>query len=282
MAGYRIWIIIGMTVLNSSCDKNNNADPKAVFDSIPVSHMVQPMIIEASGIAPSNANPGHLWVHEDSGTPNQLFLVKSDGNVQKKIHLKGITNRDWEDMALVNNRVYIAETGDNGEVYTDYAFYHFAEPGLATDTVFSIDTIRFSYPDGSHDAEAFLVDKDLKFIYIITKRDNPSRIYKLSFPYTSVMQAEFLGVLPYTGVTSCTQSTDGKEIMVRTYTGIFYYNRLGSQSIPQAMANGFTSLKHKAEPQGEAICFSLDGSGFYTLSEKAFASQADLNYYKRN
>ena len=163
-----------------ACKKNNSSvAADFIFDSIPTSKPLLPLIAEISGIADSKINPGNLWGQEDSGNPNQIHLVKNDGTVIKKIWLKNIVNRDWEDMALVNNEIYIAEIGDNALLYPDYFFYKFAEPLAAIDTVTTIETIRFTYSDGKHDAEAFVVDAATKNIYIITKNDNPSKIYRL-------------------------------------------------------------------------------------------------------
>jgi hypothetical protein len=35
------------------------------------------------------------------------------------------------------------------------------------------------------------------------------------------------------------------------------------------------------EPQGEAVSFALDGSGFFTVSEKGFANSVNINFYNR-
>jgi hypothetical protein len=184
-------------------------------------------------------------------------------------------------MALVDGQIYIAETGDNSQVYPDYLFYKFPEPTQATDTVKNIETIRFTYPDGPHDAEAFLVDPVTKDIFIITKRDVPSRIYKLAFPYGATNVVTPAGNLDYAGVVSAALSPDGNEIIVKTYTDLYHYKKSSSQSIAQALQGDTTLIKYIAEPQGEAISFAADNSGFYTLSEKGFASYVNLNFYKR-
>jgi hypothetical protein len=40
-------------------------------------------------------------------------------------------------------------------------------------------------------------------------------------------------------------------------------------------------LPYQAEPQGEAISFAVNNSGYYTISEKALSSMVKLYYYKR-
>jgi hypothetical protein len=263
----------------------DDSDPTQtlLFDTIPVVHSVIPVINEGSGIADSKANPGFLWVEEDSGNPPWLYLLGHDGNVLKTIYIKGATNRDWEDMCLAGDTIYVADIGDNNAKDTEYYFYRFAEPLSSVDTVTNFDVIPFKYPDGSHDAEAFLIDPQTKDIYIITKRDNPSRIYKLSFPYSiaSVNATTFVGTLPYSFVTSACISQDGKEIIVKIYSALYYYQLQQGQSISQALQNNYITLPYKMEPQGEAITFAQDNSGYFTLSEKGLATSVNLYFYPR-
>ena len=254
-----------------------------IFDSLPTGYVLSPTISEISGIADSKVNPGYVWGQEDSGNPPQLYLIQHNGVVQKRVYLKGVTNRDWEDMALAGNDIYIAETGDNGRVYSEYCFYRFPEPSASTDTVNTIEKIRFVYEDGAHDAESFLVDPVSKDIYIFTKRDNPSLLFKLDYPYslTDVNTARKVGSLPYTSIVSADITDDGKEVLVKNYSAIYYYKRVANETIEQALAKPYSTLSYKVEPQGEAISFAQDGSGFFTISEKAFWNNVQLYFYKR-
>jgi hypothetical protein len=265
----------------ASCKRGGqNADPE-LFDKVPTEQKLLPVINEVSGIADSKINVGYLWTQEDGGNPPRLMLVHHDGTVSKSIYLKGVTNRDWEDIALVGNEIYIAETGDNGQAYADYAFYRINEPAIATDTVDHVQAIRFVYPDGSHDAEAFLVDPVTKDIFIITKRDLPSRVYKLSYPYQQNNTLSFIENLSFTGVTSAALSVDGKEILVKNYNTVYYYHHQSTEPVSQSLLSPYKLIPVKSEPQGEALCFAQDGSGFYTLSEKASAPEVQLYFYHR-
>ncbi len=270
----------------SACD-NDKPAPKpelALFSATPAVKPVTPIINEVSGIADSKINPGKLWAHEDSGRPLKLHLLNHDGTVIKKIHLKGTNNRDWEDMALAGSDIFIGDIGDNNRAYADYSFYQFPEPSAAVDTVKDSKRIRFKYPDGSRDAEAFLIDPVTKDIYIITKQDDPARIYKLTSPYdyNSVNAATLVGTLKYTGIVSAALAPDGKEILLKTYTSIYHYPLKAGETIPAALQQTFTQIPYQTEPQGEAIGFAADNSGFFTLSEKGLATEVQLYFYKRN
>ena len=264
------------------CQKNHQSFVTLpVFDSVPSTKALNPLVNEISGIADSKMNPGYLWGQEDSGNPSQLYLISHEGSISKKLHLAGVLNRDWEDIALVNGDIYIAETGDNANAYNNYKFYKFPEPLANADTVTNIETINFTYPDGSHDAEAFLVDASSRNIYIITKSDNPSKIYLLNYPYNAANNLVLLvGSLPYTGVVSAASSAN--EIIIKTYTNLFYYTHVKDETIERSLQKPYTTLPYVIEPQGEAVSFAINNSGFYTLSEKGFAPTVALYFYKRN
>jgi len=285
-------LMIFLLVLVVACQKTSS-DTRVTegFEDSPVAKPLNPGILdEASGIADSKANPGYLWVQQDSGNPNNIALLSHDGIFLKSIKINATTNRDWEDMALANgpvagtNYIYLADTGDNSLVSPEYFIYRFAEPASATSVVPDCDKITFQYPDGSHDAEAILVDNVTKDIYIITKQDMPSRVYKLPYPQstTSINTATLSGSLAFTGVTSAATSTDGKEILIKTYNSIWYWKKTTGQSLEQTLAGSPIALSYQFEPQGEAICFKNDNSGFFTLSERpSLIVSVNLNFYKR-
>ena len=251
------------------------------FDSVPISHVLQPMINEISGIAESEKNSGYIWGHEDSGSPAQLYLIGKDGKVLKKIAIKGAMNRDWEDICLVNGHLYIGDIGDNNSIHGTYYFYKIPEPVSSIDTVDVFEKISFQYPDGNHDAEAFLVDPVTEDIFIITKRDNPSKLYKLSHGYstTEINKAVFVTNINTTGIVSAALSKDASSLLLKSYFTVSLYRKAKTSSISSFFNLKPTNVYYKLEPQGEAICFSFSDGGFYTLSEKGFGSNVLLYYY---
>jgi len=279
-------LMTGLTACKQNHDNGNSVGFASTPQEYPVSDV---KLIEGSGIADSKANPGYLWVEQDSGNPPDLTLLQHNGTVLKSIHLANAVNRDWEDMVLSTGPtpgkqyLYIAETGDNLLVYDDYAIYRLEEPTAATDTVQQVDKITFFYPDGSHNAEAILVDPDTKDIYIITKTDLHSKLFKLTYPYstTKMNSVEEVGSLPYNYAVSAALSPNGRELVVKTYGAIYYYPRTAGETIVQTLSKKYSSLPYQPEPQGEAIVFDNNDSGYYTLSEKGLASSVKLYFYKR-
>jgi DNA-binding beta-propeller fold protein YncE len=274
----------------SACKPNHDNSTAGYASTPQVFPVSDARLVEASGIADSKANPGYLWVEQDSGNPPDITLLQHNGTVLKTVHLAGVENRDWEDIALAagpqpgKQYLYLAETGDNLLVHSDYAIYRFEEPAAATDTIKQVDKIAFFYPNGSHNAEAILVDPDTKDIYIITKTDLKSKVFKLSYPYstTTMNKVEELGSLPYNYVVSAAISPSGKEVVVKKYDAIYDYPRTPGETIMQTLSKQPVNLPYQVEPQGEAIVFDNNDTGYYTISEKAPASSVKLYFYKRN
>lgn len=284
--GLFLLLMTGLT----ACKQNHDAGNTAGYVSTPLEYTISDVkLIEASGIADSKANPGYLWVEQDSGNPPDLTLLQHNGTVLKSVHLANAVNRDWEDMVLGEGPtagkqyLYIAETGDNFLRYDDYAIYRLEEPAAVTDTVQQVDRIAFMYPDGSHNAEAILVDPGTKDIYIITKTDLHSKLFRLKYPYSTVEmnQVEEVGTLPYNYAVSAAISPNGRELVVKTYDAIYAYPRAAGETIVQTLSKKYSSLPYQVEPQGEAIVFDNNDSGYYTLSEKGLASSVKLYFYKR-
>ena len=279
-----------------SCSKSD-PDPVPVpnngerFSSDPLSYVLTRPLPEASGIADSKSFSDHLWVLEDSGNPPELFLLKHEGFVTDSFMLDGATNRDWEEVALGKgpddgvNYLYVGDIGDNDLQYSSYIIYRMPEPTTFSDVITGYDSIKFEYPDGSHDAEAFLIDDNSKDIFVITKRDPASKIYRIPFPQDTqnMNQAEFVADLGFTGVVGSSLSFSGTEIILKTYTNLFYYSRKAKEGLAVTLAKVPTdTLTYQLEPQGEAVAIANNNSGFFTLSEKGMVNTIpNLLFYRR-
>ena len=140
---------------------------------------------EVSGIAISMHDSNKFWVHNDSGNPAELFLIDSTGSVQRSIKLKGVFNRDWEDICTfkLNESAYICvgDVGDNVGRHKEYWLYFVKEPDFdqeqsaaTASTKPSVETsdfqkIKFRYEDGPKNCEAFAWDASSKGILLAEK-----------------------------------------------------------------------------------------------------------------
>lgn len=252
---------------------------------------------EASGLAWSRNNRGFLWTHQDNGNENHLFLLDSkSGEIMATYRIQGIDNRDWEDMEIApgpldgHSYLYIGDTGDNKAVYGSYTIYRFEEPhfeesqrGEITDLEVEVDQINYRYPGRNHDVEALMVDPLTKDIYLVTKRDARAVLYVA--PYPQMLEEEITvlkgGEFSFWAVTAATVSEDGREILIKNYDQIFYWQRQDNEPLVEALARAPLAAPYSsAEPQGEAVCFD-DKGGYYTLSELSMGVKPVLYYYGR-
>ncbi len=210
--------------------------------------------------------------------------------------IPNFANRDWEELAIGpgpkdnTSYLYIGDIGDNNAKTDILQIYRLPEPANLQTPVTQVERINFRYPDGDRDAEAMFVDPLTKDIYIISKREPNVHLYRLAYPQNinEVTVAEAYGEMPSFGdglpgyVTGAAISPDGSEILVRTYSGVFYWKRNAGQTIADALQHGILrQLPYRQEPQGEAVCFDKDAKGYFTISEKGNASAVNLYYYAK-
>ena len=71
----------------------------------------------------------------------------------------------------------------------------------------------------------------------------------------------------------------GLEVLVKTYTSVYYWSR--GSGAETRFAHPSITLPYAFEPQGEAIAWAADSSGYYTVSEEARSIPATLYFYPR-
>lgn len=252
-------------------------------------------IREASGLVASVNNPGMLWVHNDGGNSSDIFLLNAQGEIKCTVHLPGIKNRDWEDIAIGagpgegRQYIYIAEIGDNKAVYDFKYLYRIEEPhipeGVRDTTLHQVDQITFNLSDGQRDTETLMIDPVFKNMYVLSKWERGVNLYRLPNPVstTDTLIAErVLQNLPFNLIVGGDISQNGQEILLKSYDNVYYWKRVAGESFEDVLKRLPEKLLYKAEPQGESIAFALDGTGYYTLSEKERKGPPQtLYFYKR-
>jgi len=252
---------------------------------------------EVSGLVA--ATQGHLWTHNDSGDGPHVYALALDGTLLATYAVRGETFRDVEDIAAGpgpdpgKRYLFIADVGNNrahdGEPRASVTVFRVPEPRLP-DTVpeekivIDADALVLVYPDAAHDVETLLVDPLTGDLYLCTKRDPESRVYRLPKPGPgpSRYDLEFVGTFLPTGNTAGDVSPDGRHILIKTYVGIVHFERDPEKPLWQALVGvtGKNLPGYVMEPQGEAIAFDLAGTGFYTLSEVRGRSKVPLYHYR--
>ncbi len=250
-----------------------------VFDSrITAGKLETSFIKEASGLDASLTHPGYFWTHNDSGDDPEIFLISESAIFQMKITLDNTQNRDWEDIAVSRdirtgkNLIYVGEIGDNLAKFEEYKIHIFEEPSqIGAGNILNeyYQTITYNYPDGPRDAETLLVEPSSGDIYIVSKRESEVGIYRIKYPYEyeKIITAEKLGVIPFSSIVAGDIATDGKSILLKDYTMVYYWDIRENDSIYQTLTRTPYKTPYVTEPQGEAVCWDITNKAFYTLSE---------------
>lgn len=276
------------------------AFPQEFGSRIDMGRIESDAITEASGIAASRKNPGVLWTHNDSGGQNRIFAFDTHGKNLGIYVIAGIQNRDWEDIAVGpgpidgEQYVYIGDIGDNSARYDNKYIYRIREPRVdttrtPTDTVITeADRLVFQYPDGNRDAETLMVDPPTGDIYVVSKREDKVHVYRAPYPQnfhshptTHTDTLEHVTTLNFWAAVGGDISASGSEILIKSYKKIDYWHREPEQVLWQALQQNPEQVPYFQEPQGEAVCWAADGSGYFTLSEERNNRPAHLYFYPR-
>ncbi len=232
--------------------------------AIPSAEISHPPVDEVSGLVRSSTYPGVFWAHNDSGDVARIFALRADGSVLMPayerdrfqvggaaffkapwpgIRVHNAANIDWEDIALSDGYLYIADLGNNGNARRDLGVYVVPEPSPeATADVRALRFLPVRYPEQQHfpavrwhyDCEALFVDAGR--LYFLTKHRRPgeiagwesgTRLYRLDTDYTErdnvlTLVGEHAGVAL---ATAADLSPDGTRLAVLTYPRIWVFER---------------------------------------------------------
>ena len=234
---------------------------------------------EVSGVVASGLSADRFWVHNDSGDAPRLYAIDGQGALLQTLELTGITARDWEDLALGPGPeegqpyLYAADIGDNQSARASITVHRIEEPAVGMGYVASssFDSLVLTYPDGAHNAETLLVDPRDGSLLIVTKEaGGTAELYSTDYfgPGSQARELVYRGQAVVTETaTGGDVSRDGTAIVIRGYGGVHGWTLEDSQSLWSALASSPCSLTSVGEPQGEAIGFLADGSGYLTISE---------------
>ncbi|MDZ4700979.1 MAG: hypothetical protein SH809_14825, partial [Rhodothermales bacterium] len=141
-----------------------------------------------------------------------------------------------------------------------------------------------TYPDGPHNSETLMVDPATGDLYIVTKSSGRQAVYRapLAPAGGAAFVLERVGEVALRGSVSLTQravagdiSPSGRWSLVKSYDVVYRYEA----GLDPWYADTPEAMPYVPEPQGEAIAWAADESGYFTLSEEAGGVPAILYYY---
>ncbi len=246
-------------------------------------------LAEASGAAPSQANPGLFWTIGDSGNPPDLLAIDTTGMLKARFTLLNTPNVDWEAVAVGpcprGTCVYVGDVGDNSERRAEVTIHRVVEPtvvGQARVNIGSVESLRLRYPKQSHDVEAMAVTSDGTVLLVTKGRSFGVLLYQVTASAWNdggtvvATLLDSLSIEPSGGngrlVTDMALNAQGTRVAVRTYRDLFIFDRATSGSLKPVLACDIFGR----EPQGEGVAWLPDGR-LLLVSERGFFKQGTVN-----
>ncbi len=236
-------------------------------------------IPELSGLAVSPFHPSVIWGHNDSGDRARVYAFDPSGTLLATVLLDGVVAVDWEDMAIGpcggEECIYVGDIGDNLRIRPWVSVHRFPVPDLSAaddgaELSVTVETARFEYPDGNHDAEAMVVDADGRVV-LLTKDGRILTVFAAEFTTEEDVVMSLLGSLDIRDTeTAMAALVTGADIiprdrlLVRTYETAFEYSLAGG-SVLAAFETSPTLVPVNRERQGEAIAYGE--AGYWHASE---------------
>ena len=241
------------------------AQGPAPLDMAPIARVVSEPIGEMSGMVKSRRRENVYWVHNDSGDSARIFAITAEGKsilpTYSKFTLYGdveedgkeqwqefevlyASNVDWEDIAVDENYLYVADVGNNGNARRDLVIYMLSEidPTASTRTAV-IKKLPVVYPEQTEypaglrhfDSESLFVDDGA--LYLITKHRSSAglvgnfepgaNLYRLdtNFDDRDNVLTKIDSSPELTAATGADLAPDGQTLAVISYNALWLFTR---------------------------------------------------------
>jgi hypothetical protein len=233
-------------------------------------------------MAVSRQSPDTLWLHDDGGR-GRVYAVRSDGRTVLRLNVRARID-DLEDIAIGLGPVagidflYLADIGDNRKNRREVRVIRFPEPSLPRAhneeelEIKEAEVFRLRYPDRPHDAETLMIDAATGDLFIATKEDRGSRLYRAALGDLGaggLATLEFAGDLNVGKVSGGDISRTGDWILVRSEDEGWLWTRGSGEDVADAILRIPHRVHVRSTGQGKnvkAVGFSPDGLGYYTIS----------------
>ncbi len=288
------------------------AGAAAVLHAQPEAPLLQPAvharvlsepIDEMSGIVKSRRHPDTYWVHNDSGDTARIFAIRSDGSsvlpTYSKFSRYGdepqdgkqqwegfevlyASNVDWEDIALDENYLYLADVGNNLNARRDLVIYAISEidPTASTrSAVVQKWPVHYpeqqEFPPGNwhYDSESLFTSEGQ--LYLITKHrkagamgtfEAGANLYRLDTRNTDSSNALTLvdSTPLITAATGADVSPDGSTLAVISYEDLFLFDKPATGDAWLSSSYRRIPLDRSVTRQAEAVAWEDDSTLLFT------------------
>ena len=277
----KLFVILSLFL---SCDTGN----LKVISDIPI------LIREVSGIETS-FDTEDLWMINDSGNKTELFLVSTEGVIQKVLKIDA-KNRDWEDLTLDSEgNLYIGDFGNNGNSRKNLSVLKINKSQLTLGGTVSPEKISFNYSDQTKfppkkkqryfDCEAFIHYNDHLYLFTKSRVNNDfgrTNLYKI--PDTGgTHEAQYIGTFKTCDelpcwITAADISQDGKTLVLLSLDTVWTFTDFENDNFFSGKIKKH-DLDHRS--QKESICFKNNNT-IYIADEYAAGTGGNLYEFTLN
>ena len=272
----------------------------------PAGQVSHPELPEISGIVKSSYGDFY-WVHNDSGDLPRVYAIDGDSRPVKPFlrmsddkwpghRIHNAWHTDWEDIALSDGVLYLADVGNNGNARRDLGVYavNEADPRTVT-TMRALKFIPIRYPDQRRfPAEQWHFDCEAVFVadgklYFLTKHRRPGerasqepgvKLYRLD---TQHLDSE--NILTLVGrredvvmATGADLSPDAMRLAVSTYSALWLFDRPETGDNWLAGHASRLEVKPSVARQLEAIAWE-DGTTLRLINEQRDVMRARISEF---
>lgn len=240
-------------------------------------------------MAASNEHRDVLWLHNDSGHSSVLYATDLSGALLGKVTVKGVQNRDWEDLTSFRwrgrNFLLIADSGDNLGIHPHYELVVVEEPKQFDNQILKPAwKLRYQFDEGPQDCEAVAVDEATQTIFLLSKRTVPAYVYSLPLRGEGQLTPHRVAALTHIPQPTAESiekdpamgryrsqptgfSMHGNKAVILTYKHAYVYSRSDSESWADSFSREPALLNLPFLLKGEAITYSADGHQIFATSE---------------
>jgi len=275
-----------------AADATKRADGNAPGEFRVVGRLESKKLDEASGL--QAGEDGVFFLHNDDGS--EIFAIDSTGRDIGRMRVRDAKNKDWEDIGRIPGEngplLVIGDTGDNHHARKSVRLYFIEEPrpGDFNRSVEFSHEVKVRYPGGPRDVESMAYDPASGMILLLSKRDQPPRLYGIPLDKAldeKKVEAEFLaevtGFRPPTrsdimknlkrGMwvsqpTGMDISADGRMAAVITYRSLYLFHREDNETWAEAFQRQPEEFIGPPGLHDEAVSFGHDQRSIYVTTER--------------
>lgn len=219
-------------------------------------------ITESSGLVASRKYPGVFWTHTDSGGKPVLCAMTREGKTIGEFTVDA-ANIDWEDLAIDDaGRLYIADTGNNGQRRTEVYVYQLDEPnphGKPHHALKVAARYRLLYPAKPFDCESLFVWKGKGYLVSKMFPGFPAELYgfDLNAPGGAATLQRLVALPVRSAATAADISADGAELAIMTIAGPYLF-KIDGDPLAAAAKAAPRHVQH-FNLNMEGVCFVPEG-----------------------